>query len=284
MNGVITFIVYSNFNRSLISLILVVLPLVLTAQEENDEMRLFFEEDGQVLRLKADNFKLYPISVKVNFELKGLQPTDDLPEIMVLPGEASDYELLAFSIPEGRSWGYKYAFSYYSGDASAKHNDDHVYLIPYKSGERYKLSQGYNGSFSHQNENSLDFTMPKGTEITAARAGRVVDLKEDSDRGCPSADCNDFGNFVRTLHSDGTMADYYHLQQNGALVELGQFVEAGDVIAEAGATGWASGVHLHFIVFKPTINGRMSIPTLFLTENNNGEYLKEDRSYLSVRH
>ncbi len=274
---------FSSFKKSILLLSIFFISSGLAAQEQNDELQLFFEEDGQVLRLLADNKKLYPLSVKINLELKGLKPLEDLPEIVVVPGDAKGHELLTFSIPEDRAWSYKYAFSFYSGDANARHNDDYRYLIPFEEGERYLLSQGYNGSFSHMNENSLDFTMPEGTRITAARGGRVVDIKEDSNRGCPNVSCNDDGNYVRILHDDGTMADYYHLQFEGALVELNQEVRAGELIALAGDTGWASGSHLHFIVFQPTLNGRMSIPTLFKTEQSSGEYLKEDVWYTSVR-
>lgn len=144
------------------------------------------------------------------------------------------------------------------------------------------LSQGYNGESSHMNENAIDFTMPKGATITAARGGKVVDLKEDSNKGCPSAACNDDGNYVRILHTDGTMADYYHLQQNGVLVALGETVKAGQEIAKAGATGWASGSHLHFIVFKPTAIGRQSFETLFLTRKG-ATFLQENKWYKSVR-
>ena len=79
------------------------------------------------------------------------------------------------------------------------------------------------------------------------------------------------------------MADYYHLQFNGVLVKLNQEVKAGDVIALAGATGWASGSHLHFIVYQPSLNGRLSIPTLFKTSQSSTEYLQEGIWYTSIR-
>lgn len=255
----------------------------LTAQEENNELKLFFEEDGQILRLLADNDKLYPLSVALSLELKGLKALEELPDIMVVPGEAHNYQMLTFSIPEDRSWSYKYAFNYYSGNAHAVHNNEYPYLLPYEEGERFLLSQGYDGDFSHVHENSLDFTMPEGTRITAARGGKVVDLKEDSNHGCPKESCNDDANYVRILHNDGTLADYYHLQFNGVLVKLNQEVKAGDVIALAGATGWASGSHLHFIVYQPSLNGRLSIPTLFKTSQSSTEYLQEGIWYTSIR-
>lgn len=254
------------------------------AQTKNEDLEIFFIEEDQKLKLFANNHKLYPFSLTFNFELKGLRLLDDLPEVFVLPPETDTFQLATFSIPERRSWSYKYSYGYYSGDANAIHNENQLYLLPFKEHQTYLLSQGYFGEESHMNENALDFTMPEGTEICAARGGKVVDIKEDSNQGCPNSSCNEMGNFVKILHDDGTMADYFHLQQNGALVELGETVEAGDIIALAGDTGWASGSHLHFIVYKASANGRVSIPTLFKTQNSaSGEYLKEDKKYRSVR-
>ena len=47
--------------------------------------------------------------------------------------------------------------------------DTVVFDLPFENGQKFKISQGYNGAFSHQNENALDFDMPIGTKILAAR-------------------------------------------------------------------------------------------------------------------
>lgn len=273
-----------SYSRTIAILILLSLGFSLAGQSQNDDPSLFFEQDGQELKLFGNNHQLIPLTLIFNFELKGLKPLEDLPDAFILPAEIDTFLLATFSIPEGRSWSYKYSYSYYSGDANAKHDDEHIYLIPYQEHESFLLSQGYFSEPSHMKENALDFTMPEGSKICAARSGKVVQIKEDSNKGCPGAECNELGNYVRILHEDGTLADYFHLQQNGALVNLGEEVQAGEVIALAGDTGWASGSHLHFIVYKAGINGRISIPTLFKTNDApTGSFLKEDRRYLSVR-
>lgn len=254
------------------------------AQVGNPEPQVFFIQDNEYFTLHASNSALYPITLLFDFDLKGLKPQVALQDAYVISAKTDSVPLITFIIPEGRSWGYKYAYEYKIGDVNTKSHEQHVYLLPFKDGESYLLSQGYFGQSSHQNEHALDFTMPPGTEVTASREGIVVAYKEDSKRGCPSRACNDEGNYIRILHADGTIADYYHLQQNGALVELGQQVSAGELIGLAGATGWSSGSHLHFIVYQAGLDERITLPTLFKTkEYPNGSLLKEGKHYPSVR-
>ena len=254
------------------------------AQEDSKAPSLIFVQQENELKLLGSNDQYYPLTIRIEFVLKGLKLTEKLPDFFVLPAQSDSVALTTFAIPEGRTWSYKYSYSHYMGDANAQHNEEYIYVLPFPEGSTYLLSQGYMGASSHQNEYALDFTMPEGTEVSAARAGLVVDIKEDSNQGCPSASCNDLANYVRILHEDGTLADYFHLKQNGALVQIGQQVESGTVIGLAGDTGWASGSHLHFMVYKGSPTGRISIPTRFKVKENDpkGSALNEGQRYLSI--
>jgi murein DD-endopeptidase MepM/ murein hydrolase activator NlpD len=106
--------------------------------------------------------------------------------------------------------------------------------------------------------------MPAGTPIMAARDGIVIKIKENSNRGGSSKSYEKDGNKVSILHKDGSYAEYVHLQQNGALVNEGDAVKAGQQIGLSGNTGRTTGPHLHFQVAVPTPEGKTkSLPVRF---------------------
>lgn len=126
---------------------------------------------------------------------------------------------------------------------------DSEYVLPYPIGEKYRCTQSFGGNISHQGVFyfSVDFDMPKGSIITAARKGRVIFFQEnfyDQDLGTEKA------NVVIIQHEDSTYARYAHLTHNGALVEVGQEVETGDTLGFSGSSGSPGHYHLHFDVTK----------------------------------
>ena len=156
------------------------------------------------------------------------------------------------------------------------------YYLPFATGEEYELSQGYNGSETHRGKNALDFNMPEGTIITAVRAGTVVELVEEHNKGCSQEYCEAFDNYVIVYHEDNTLAKYSHLRQNGVLVELGAEVTAGQPIGESGSTGWAKGPHLHFSVFLADYEEPKTLKTVFRLRANRpgkGYKVKEGKWY-----
>jgi murein DD-endopeptidase MepM/ murein hydrolase activator NlpD len=127
---------------------------------------------------------------------------------------------------------------------------DSLYVLPYPVRIEYWLNQSYcflNGG--HTNQLAYDFSTPIGSEVTAARAGFVREVREDLP-DIPNND-PDVHNRVFIEHDDGTVAFYAHLQQNGVVVEVGDRVEAGQLIAYNGNSGNTGGIpHLHFMVYQ----------------------------------
>jgi murein DD-endopeptidase MepM/ murein hydrolase activator NlpD len=122
--------------------------------------------------------------------------------------------------------------------------------------------------------------MPEGTLVHAARGGVVVRVKDDSDKGGASINYDPFNNYVLIRHEDGTLGHYCHLRKDGVLVKPGQTVAAGDVIAHSGNTGFSSGPHLHFCVFKAKDGrSRISIPVKFRTGQDKAITLTSGHSY-----
>jgi murein DD-endopeptidase MepM/ murein hydrolase activator NlpD len=154
----------------------------------------------------------------------------------------------------------------------------YIYALPYENNSSHFLIQGYYSALSHKQRAALDFVMKRGTKILAARDGVVARLKEDSDKGGWSRKNLSKANYVIIQHADGTRSGYWHLQQNGVLVNLGDSVKVGQPIALSGKTGYAAMPHLHFMVWRPTSGNWQQIPTRFLTSKG-VRYLKPFKRY-----
>jgi len=142
----------------------------------------------------------------------------------------------------------------------------YVYDLPFEDGKAYWMVQGYFTRFSHKERVALDFKMKRGTKICAARDGVVVRVKEDGEHGGLNKKYRADGNNIVIQHEDGTRAGYWHLQKNGALVNVGDSVKKGQVIALSGKTGYAAFPHLHFLVWDSGKEGNWrQVPTRLKT-------------------
>jgi murein DD-endopeptidase MepM/ murein hydrolase activator NlpD len=169
---------------------------------------------------------------------------------------------------KGKSTHFNYSWIYVPGDpVNTVPDSDYPYLFPFEHGKKFKIVQGFNGKFTHfgQNQYAVDFNMPEGTPVFAARDGLVTEVKVDSSVNGTTPEFNQYNNYIRIHHSDGTFGNYVHLKQNGAAVSPGDEVKAGQLIGYSGNTGYSSGPHLHFDVRVPTRKGEtQSIPILFM--------------------
>ncbi|WP_410512573.1 peptidoglycan DD-metalloendopeptidase family protein [Paenibacillus sp. BR2-3] len=97
----------------------------------------------------------------------------------------------------------------------------------------------------------VDFAVPQGTSIHAADSGTVLVAEW----------YGGYGNCVIIDHGGGMWTLYGHIREGGIKVKVGDKVEKGDVIAEAGSTGRSTGPHLHFEV---RIDGKTVDPMPYL--------------------
>jgi murein DD-endopeptidase MepM/ murein hydrolase activator NlpD len=159
----------------------------------------------------------------------------------------------------------------------------YVYDLPYEEGRSYYMVQGYFSSMTHKERAALDFTMKRGSTICAARGGVVIRAKEDGDRGGLKRKWRAYGNYVIIQHEDSSRAGYWHIQKDGALVNVGDTVKQGQPIALSGKTGYSAIPHLHFLVWSSDARGRWrQIATRFQTENG-PRYLRPVRKYRKPR-
>jgi len=150
----------------------------------------------------------------------------------------------------------------------------YVYALPFEEGKSFRVIQGYFEGFTHKERAALDFNMNRGTKITAVRDGVVVRVKEDGTKGGFNRKYRSHGNNIVIQHEDGSRAGYWHLKENGALVNVGDTVKKGQIIAISGKTGYAAVAHLHFLVWRHDANRRFQqVPTRFQTSEGI-KYLK----------
>ena len=102
--------------------------------------------------------------------------------------------------------------------------------------------------------NGVDYGAPTGTPVRSV-ADSVV---ESAGRQ------NGYGNVVQLLHGNGKSTLYAHLSRID--VRKGQHVEQGQRIGAVGATGWATGPHLHF---EFRVDGRFQDPLKIARDNEN---------------
>ena len=160
-----------------------------------------------------------------------------------------------------------------------KEDTSYVYGLPYEAGKAYCLVQGYFSSFTHQERAALDFKMKRGTKICAVRDGDVIRVKEDGDRGGFKKKYRPYGNYVIIQHADSSRAGYWHLQKDGVLVNVGDKVKKGQVIAISGKTGFSFLPHLHFLVWSSDSKRQWrQVATRFQTSKGI-KYLRPVRKY-----
>ena len=209
-----------------------------------------------------------PLEVEVEFaEADNVVSYPELPARFVLPPDSARELVTIGALDPRRSWRYRLQSRALPGDPQAEPDLSHAYRPPFAEGESFRITQGFDGSFSHNQPHSrhaLDFDMPVGTPVHAARAGVVMDharffyrAGEDLERDGPRA------NFIRILHDDGSMAVYAHLDYEGVEVRPGDRVRRGQRIGRSGNTGFSTGPHLHFVIQVNRGLALESIPFVF---------------------
>ena len=160
----------------------------------------------------------------------------------------------------------RYAWKAALGSPEAVHTPARPYRAPFALGETFTVSQAYPLRITHVTPDSqyaVDIALPDGTPVYAARAGIVINLRHDSFRSAAAPAMLDQANMIEILHDDGTIAVYAHLQWDSIRVRIGQHVQLGEYIANSGNTGFTTGPHLHFAVWRNDGAADVSIPIQF---------------------
>lgn len=109
----------------------------------------------------------------------------------------------------------------------------HAWIMPVTG---YVLTSGY-GMRDGVLHPAQDFAVPIGTPVRAMSSGTVIYAGPESG----------YGNLLVLQYWDGTVSKYGHL--NSFLVHAGQSVNAGQVVAYSGNTGYSTGPHVHIEIY-----------------------------------
>ncbi|MGW3660245.1 M23 family metallopeptidase [Streptomyces sp. NPDC005151] len=139
-----------------------------------------------------------------------------------------------------------------SASAGRSNSSGYVHPVPGNHTTAYRASGSNWSSGSHT---GIDFPVATGTSVKAITSGTVVTA------GWGGA----YGNQVVIKHADGHYSQYGHM--SSLSVSAGQTVTAGQQVGLSGATGNATGPHLHFEVRTGPAYGSDIDPIAYLASH-----------------
>ena len=200
--------------------------------------------DRQII--KAANFNYFPITLGLYRENDDNDADRTLLKVVAV--DPFSYSEILNQPKPADAWKFKLHWFWQQGRVDAKHDDRFIYGRPFSDTAPLRITEGPFEKRTHDGQFAVDFAMPEGTPVLAARGGLVVSSMRTSVMGGANSLFSDLGNFICIMHEDGTYAFYFHLQVDGVLVSPGERVEKGAKIGLSGNTGFSTGPHLHFQV------------------------------------
>ncbi len=123
------------------------------------------------------------------------------------------------------------------------------YVLTSKFGPRVAPADIKSGRVT--SHTGIDMAVPQGTPIRSSMAGKIVYAGYSTI----------YGNYVIIDHGNGYQTLYAHMYK--ILVSINQSVSQGTQIGLVGSTGYSTGPHLHFSVYK---NGKLIDPLTVLNK------------------
>jgi murein DD-endopeptidase MepM/ murein hydrolase activator NlpD len=270
----------NNFKRPAIKHLVLLLALFLSLRGASQSVELFTENKPGNTTIFAKNMEIYPVSISLSLDITNMVFSEGDKTVFVIPAKNEKFKIGELNAEPSKRSKFSYRYRVAMGDITAKTDYNYIYELPFLKGKSYSLFQGYNGSFSHKNENALDFTMPEGSEILAARDGIIVQVVQNNTESCNKEECKKYNNYVTVMHNDGSFAQYVHIKYNGAKFKIGEAVKKGDMIAYSGNVGYSSGPHLHFVCFAAGFETRNTLETIFkIDDGSKVSKLAEGNTY-----
>jgi murein DD-endopeptidase MepM/ murein hydrolase activator NlpD len=232
------------------------------------EVRVSEQQTADGLRLIAENSYFCPVQIAYQLQSMENVAADTAEQGVTVVPARSQAELITVSRGDvTMPMQFEYQFQFIPGSPEANHEPESLYRLPYASAESFNVSQAYPDRITHADPSSqyaIDFDMPIGTGVYAARSGVVIEVASDFfQSGTDLTVDGPRANVVRVYHDDGTMSLYAHLNWNSIRVVPGQRLERGEYLADSGNTGFSTGPHLHFAVQRNSGGSIVSVPIQF---------------------
>lgn len=240
--------------------------LSLPRESEALEISVRREDAAGKTRLLATNHCLCVARVQAQIEQSRITDVKAGSRYVAVldPGEAR--ALLEVPVGASDPDALRYRWSASLGSPEAQHHPPRPYRAPFPLGATFTVTQAYPSHVTHVTPDSryaVDFALPDGTPVYAAREGTIINLRHDAFIGALDPTLLDRANVIEILHDDGTIAVYAHLHWDSIRVHVGQHVGLGEYIADSGNTGFTSGPHLHFAVWRNSPLGEIAVPVVF---------------------
>jgi len=238
------------------------------------------EDVGNRVDIYVRSLVDWDVTLSLDMELANMRSDTSLPLVHSIPGKKRTKAVSLKVRDISRSWSFRYDLQWVPGNYAARHDPGAVYELPFGKGIEILVGQGFHGMETHQGKYAIDFDMPEGTPVRAARGGIVIDAMDCFEEGGTDPELKSRANFVKIRHDDGTIGHYVHLRHLGVEVEKGDRVRTGELIGYSGNTGYSSGPHLHFEVFSANRDLSLrTIPVQFRTAKRGVIHLEEGHYY-----
>jgi murein DD-endopeptidase MepM/ murein hydrolase activator NlpD len=251
---------------------------------EPPEVRLFQQATENGIGLVAQNTFFAPVQLAFRLsQTENVAAGTPREGLKVLPARSSVPLLLVGKATPNADLRFETEFQFLPGEPGAEHRPTQPYRFPFALSTSAWVSQAFPDTITHgdpASQYAIDFVMPVGTHVFAARDGVVIEVASDFfENGTDLKANGPRANIVRVLHDDGTMSLYGHLSWNSIRVVPGQHVARGEYLADSGNTGFSTGPHLHFVVQRNRGGAIVSLPVEFASRGGVAVTVRSHDSY-----